>query len=231
MRFITASVYALFTLFIVCDSYPTGKSTLLEHPVVSSGAYPLTKRSPLPKGTASLPEDLVSQQESNIATQRIFPLTARGVHSRPQRDGQNITINFITKRTLDALNDQEGIEAAAYAKASILLLLDSAADKLSIHLPYNVQFGGHAWYPCSKAVAEENGFSFNIGGIPDCPNMGSGDISGKSAGTATIKCNTQNMSMREVYKGNLVPNQNAPFWNRMEVFADYLRSWKPSTSS
>ncbi|KAJ3993721.1 hypothetical protein F5050DRAFT_652042 [Lentinula boryana] len=230
MRFIAASVYALFTLFAVCDSYPTGKSTLPEHPV-SSGAYPLTRRSPPPKGTASLPVDLVSRQESNIAIQRGFTVTATGIHGQPQRDGQNITINFITKRPLVTLNDQEGIEAAAYAKASILLLLDSAADELGLHLPYNVKFPDSPAYACSKTVAEENGFAFNIGGIPACPNTGSGNISGKSAGTATIKCSTEDLSLREVYKGNVVPNQNAPFWNRMEMFADYLRSWKLSTSS
>ncbi|KAJ3740606.1 hypothetical protein DFH05DRAFT_1529218 [Lentinula detonsa] len=229
MRFIAASAYALFTLFTVCDSYPTGKSTLSEHSI-SPGANPPTKRSPLPGGTASLSVDLVSQQESNIAIRQIFPLTTRGIHSEPHRDGQNITINFMKEMSSpDALNDQEEIEAAAYAKASILLLLDSAAEKLGIHLPYNVRFYDDLLYPCSKAVAEEKGFNFVIRGIPDCPTMGTGSILEKSAGTATIKCGA--VILTELYTGNLVPNQNAPFWNRMKVFADYLRSWKPSTSS
>ncbi|KAJ3919908.1 hypothetical protein F5877DRAFT_66150 [Lentinula edodes] len=222
MHFTLASAYVLLGLFTLCGSYPTGTNSL-------------AKASPSPTGTNPAPsihEDKRPAQEFIMAGISSIGVNRQSFHAEPQRNAQNVTITFIMKRNQPDLNDAERIEAAAYAKMSVLLLLDAASSELGLSgVPYNVRFTENTPFPCSKADAEAKGFSLNIAGIPTFQDavgqapMGCVAVAAKSQGTAVIERITP--ELREFYTGQLIPHQESLFWTRMRQFADYLKDWDP----
>ncbi|KAJ3805802.1 hypothetical protein EV368DRAFT_86571 [Lentinula lateritia] len=227
--------YVLLGLFILCGSYPTGTNTVVERFLLSRTNL-LAKASPLPTGTepAARIHDkyMRSLQESSIADLSDIGVKRHSIYKEPQENAQDVTITFIRKRNQPDLNDAESIEAAAYAKMSVLLLLDAASSELGLSgIPYNVHFTANPLFPCSKADAETKGFALHIAGIPTFQDaagqapMGSVDVVAKSQGTVVIKRTAP--ELRVFYNGQLIPHQESPFWTRMRQFADYLKDWNP----
>ncbi|KAJ3872762.1 hypothetical protein F5051DRAFT_420724 [Lentinula edodes] len=231
MYFSLVNPHVLLGLFILCGSYPTGPNTIVEH-FLPSGTNLLAKASPLPSGTNSADKHMRSLQESSIAELSDIGVKQQSIYKEPQENAQDVTITFIRKRNQPDLNDAERIEAAAYAKTSVLLLLDAASSQLGLSdIPYNVHFTANPPFPCSKADAETKGFGLHIAGIPTFQDavgkapMGSVEVAAKSEGTAVIKRTTP--EVREFYNGQLIPHQESLFWTRMHRFADYLKDWNP----
>lgn len=173
-----------------------------------------------------------SLQESSIAELSDIGVKQQSIYEEPQGNAQDVTITFIRKRNQPDLNDAESIEAEAYAKTSVLLLLDAASSELGLSgIPYNVHFTANPPFPCSKADAETKGFDLRIAGVPTFQDavgqahMGSVEVAAKSQGTAVIKRITP--EVREFYNGQLIPHQESLFWTRMHRFADYLKDWNP----
>ncbi|KAJ3884647.1 hypothetical protein GG344DRAFT_71169 [Lentinula edodes] len=144
-------------------------------------------------------------------------------------NAQNVTITFIWQREeLPLKNTEMKNAAAAYAKMSVLLLLDAASSELGLSgIPYNVRFTAAPPYPDSKLRAEKNGFALSMMGIPAFQGgapLASANVtvSAKSEGNVTIEYITG-----EFYTWKLVPHKKSPFWTRMHQFADYLKDWDP----